>query len=410
MTWLWLLLSLPAMAAPEDFFRDLEAFKQSSLTIRTEAQKLEAAATRALSRNLHWTPEVNLSAGKTRQRLQTADVTGSAFAVLQDADYLQGTVNWNLFRGGAGVRAAQAARLAREAQGALVENENLAVENQAAKLLFARLYLREALGAQRELLSLQEEAVRIGRDRYRQGKIPLEEVTKLEVDLAQGRNDLRQAEIDVEENLVGLRALFVEEFRTQEWPFTTKQALNLGEAQSPVLQSLKLQSESAERATQAARGLHWPSLDLTFQYQRYPLSNLENTTWSGALSLTLPLWSRFETQATVAEASARATEAANLAATREKEEALRRDFLRKKISLSAENLEEARRNSERSEGLYRTMLRSFQLGRLSANDLLIEQNRRIGTILKLAQSRRAFHDSLVDACALWGSNARACFR
>ena len=405
--WLMLLMAVPALAAPEDFFRDLEAFKASSLTIRTEAQRLEAASARALSRNLHWTPELSLSAGKTRQRLQTADVTGSAFAVLQDADYLQATANWNLFRGGAG---AQSARLAREAQGAAVENETLTVENQAAKLLFGRLYLREALSAQAQLLRLQEEAVRIGRDRYRQGKIPLEEVTKLEVDLAQGRNDLRQAEIEVGENLVGLRALFVEEFRTQEWPFSTTQTLNLGDVQSPVVKSLKLQSEAAERATQAARALHWPSLDLTFQYQRYPLRDLENNTWSGALSLSLPIWTRFETQAAVAESYARATEAGNLAAAREKEEALRRDFLRKKIALSAENLEEARKNSERSEGLYRTMLRSFQLGRLSANDLLIEQNRRISTILKLAMSRRAFHESLVDACVLWGSPARACFR
>ena len=152
--WLMLLMAVPALAAPEDFFRDLEAFKASSLTIRTEAQRLEAASARALSRNLHWTPELSLSAGKTRQRLQTADVTGSAFAVLQDADYLQATANWNLFRGGAGVRSAQSARLAREAQGAAVENETLTVENQAAKLLFGRLYLREALSAQAQLLRL----------------------------------------------------------------------------------------------------------------------------------------------------------------------------------------------------------------------------------------------------------------
>jgi hypothetical protein len=80
------------------------------------------------------------------------------------------------------------------------------------------------------------------------------------------------------------------------------------------------------------------------------------------------------------------------------------------VAMSLANVEEAEKNLQRSETLYQTMLRSFQLGRISANDLQIEQERRIRVLLSLAESRQSYHESLMEACALWGNQARACFQ
>jgi outer membrane protein len=408
-TWLFLLWSVIAQAAaPESFLRDLDAFKEKSPAIRTQAERLNAASYRALSRSLHWTPDLNLSVSKNERRAQ-ANVSSQDLAFRESTDLLSVGGRVNLFRGFSDAKSASAAKLQKESAGLLVENENLNVELEGARLIFASLYLKEALDAQREQIKLREEALRIARERYKQGKIPLQESTTVEVDLADLRTKLRQAELEVEDNLVSLKNLFVDTFQTTAWPFAKGQRLNLGDLASPLLRSLRLEEEAAKKNEQAARLLHLPSIDLNLNYQLYPLSSFDNKEWLGSLSLTLPLWNRFETVAATAEARAAAAQASAQAATRAREESLRREFLKKKVSISVANVEEAEKNLQRSETLYQTMLRSFQLGRISANDLQLEQERRIRVLLSLAESRRSFHESLMEACALWGNLARNCF-
>jgi outer membrane protein len=408
----WLLLLFTAAwaraAAPETFLHDLDAFKEKSPAIRTQAERLNAASYRALSRSLHWTPDINLSVSRNERRAQ-ANVSSQDLSFRESTDLLAVGGRVNLFRGFSDAKSATAAKLQKESAGLLVENENLNVELEGARLIFGSLYLKEALDAQREQLRLREAALRIGRERYKQGKIPLQEVTTVEVDLADLRTKLRQAELQVEENLVGLRNLFVDSFQTTAWPFAKGQQLNLGDLASPLLRSLRLEEEAAKKNEQAARLLHLPSIDLNLNYQLYPLRSLDNKELLGSLTFTLPIWNRFETVAATAEARAAAAQAAAQAATRGREEGLRRDYLKKKVALSVANVEEAEKNLQRSEGLYQTMLRSFQLGRISANDLQIEQERRIRVLLSLAESRQSFHESLMEACALWGNLARNCF-
>ncbi|RZA03596.1 MAG: hypothetical protein EOP11_15985, partial [Proteobacteria bacterium] len=364
-------LGMACQAAPETFLKDLDAFKEKSPAIRTQAARLNAASYRALNRWLQFTPDLSASVSKNERRTR-ANVSSNELNIVntQDStDLLSIGGRFNLFRGGGDLRAAEGASLAKEAQKLLVANENLNVELEGAKLIFGSLYLKEALDAQREQLRLREEAFRIGRERYKQGKIPLQEVTTVEVDLADQRTELRAAELQLEENAANLKALFVDQFQTTDWPFKTNQQLNLGDERSPLLQSLSLQAEAARKNEQAARLGHMPSLDLSLQYQLYPLRSLDNREWLGSLSFTLPIWNRFDTVATTAEAAANRAEADAQAQIREREEGLRRSFLTRKVALSAENVEEARKDVDRSEGLYQAMLRSFQLGRLSANEL-----------------------------------------
>ena len=397
---------------PETFLHDLDAFKARSPAIRTQAAVLNAAAYRALSRSLYWTPEVNFTASRNERRAQanvsTQDLSYRA-STFQSSDLLAVNGQLNLFRGFADMKNAGAARLQKESAELQLENSNLSVELEGARLIFSSLYLKEALDAQKEQLRLREEALRIGRERYKQGKIPLQEVTTVEVDLADLRTKLRQAELAVQENLVNLKNLFVDTFATKDWPFAVGQRLDLGDQASPLLRSLRLDEESAKKSEQATRLLHLPSIDLNLNYQMYPVRTLENRELLGSLSFTLPLWSRFETVAATAQASAATADAKAKADTREREEGLRREFLRKKVALSVANVEEAEKNVQRSETLYQAMLRSFQLGRISANDLQIEQERRIRVLLSLAESKQSFHESLMEACAIWGNQARKCF-
>jgi outer membrane protein TolC len=404
-----LLQSSVSFAAPvQPFLADLELFRQRSVTIRTEKEKLDADRVVSLSRLLQLTPSVSAGVGKTETRTNS-DLTGGKSKAIYD--YWRLSADWNLFKGFSDYHAWRAAEHEKSAQGFQVRAEELRTELDGSKVIFNRLYLRDVRQAQEELLKLKQETMRIGRDRYRAGKIPLQDVTRMEVDLSQQQNVVRQSEIDFAQNEAAYKAFFVDELQTQDWPLTETQSLALAEGEgSFASKRLKEQALSFENSWKSARDQHLPRLDFALTYKELPLRSPNTGTWSGTLELSIPLWSRFELAAASAQGYSRYVEAEGLSSIAEREEALRRDFVKKKIKLSFENIKESRLNQEKSDRLYRDMLRSFQLGRLATNDLFIEQNRKIESLLLFTRSRLSFHESLMEACALWGLRAKSCLR
>ena len=56
------------------------------------------------------------------------------------------------------------------------------------------------------------------------------------------------------------------------------------------------------------------------------------------------------------------------------------------------------------------MLNSFRLGRISTNDLFLEQNRLLESENDLALSQLNYHQCLVETCALSGIKTINCLR
>lgn len=404
-----LLLATAARAAPApvDFLADLELFKARSLVLRSDVQALDAAKSATLSRLLQFTPKIRGGIGK-----QWDKIDGPTSALSSDSRYWywRGSADWNLFKAGGDYFAWKAAREAQASADFEVKNQELKTELDGANLVFRRLFLRDSAGAQAELLKLKQETLRIGRDRYRQGKIPLQDVVKMEVDLSQQQNLVRQSEIDLAENEAAYRAFFVDELKTKDWPFTAAAVpVPSGDTRSFEQNRLQKRADSLDYSWRSSLAQHAPSIDFSLSYRNYPLSGPNYQAWSGTLELSIPLWSRWELKADNAQAYAAAQRAENDAQQNARREDLRRDFLGKKVSLSRASLEESRVNLDRANRLYADMLRSFQLGRLSTNDLFQEQDRKIRAILSFSQSRLDYHSSLMESCALRGLSARACF-
>ncbi len=405
-----LFFSVAAQAASSaDFLRDLEIFKQRSPLLKSEREQLDANSTATISRFLQFTPSASGVVGRSGQHATADGVSGTAKVY---SSYLGANVNWNLFKSGGDFFSWQAAKASQEAQEYQVRNQELKTEVDGAGVIFRRLYLRDVQGAQAESLKLKQESIRIGRDRYKQGKIPLQDVSRMEVDLFQQQTVVRQSELQLAENQAAFRAFFVDDLQTKDWPFGPKQSLSIAEKSQGSLEQRRLdaRAESLHDLWKTSRVRHLPSVDLSLQYRETPIQGPSTHTWAGVLELSIPFWSRFEIASDNAQAYATSLRAENEATQNARAEELRREYLRKKISLSQTNFEEARLNLEKSERLYRDMLRSFQLGRLSTNDLFLEQDRRIRTLLVFAESRLAFHESLIEACALWGQSAKDCLR
>jgi outer membrane protein TolC len=398
-------LILNAQAAPTNFFIDLENFKTKSLTLDSEIKNLGATSDLLLSKKLFWTPRLSVSASQIETRLNSEKVG--------DSNYATADLSLNVFRGGSDLNSLAEAKALQKAQEFQVLNEALRVEVKASDLIFKSLYLNESLHIQEQVMKLKEESLRIVKDRYQQGKLPQQEVTKSEVDLSLQKNKLRSARLDLIENKTQVNALFISVIQTQTWPFNEKvKAVGSPTKKIPLIEQKYWLSQSSEESWKSLKGSHWPSLDISLQYQVSPIKEPSNQQQQlvGLVSLTLPIWDQYITSAKISSANARRVTALN--EFKDTEQTLKQKtlFLKEKIENFRQNLIEAKNNLEISRKLYQDILRSFRLGRISTNDLFVEQNRLLESENNLALSQLTFHQSLIETCALAGLKSIECLQ
>ncbi len=402
-------LGASALASPKtDYLNDLEGFQQKSFSVRVEKGRLEAAQDNSLSKKLFWTPDISLSVGKSKTSLNNS--------IIYDEDYAQANASLNLFKGGADWAAMNQAEAIEKARSLGLKNEEIRSDISGSDLIFKSVYLKESQRIQDEIYKLKEESLRIVKDRYAQGKSPLQEVTKSEVDLSQQKNRVRTASLSILENETAIKSQQILSVKTEIWPFSEREVLNVSSLketkteQLPTVEQKYWNLKSGEYAWKAAKRTYWPTVDWSFQYREFPLKERDNHQWTSLVELTIPLWSKYETAAAVSSAYAGYLESevdfqsAQLAA------GLKREFLLSKISAARQNLMDAKGNLEKNRGLYKDLLRSFRLGRLSMNDLFLEQNRLLESESTLADSQLIFHQVVVEACALQGLRIQNCLK
>lgn len=389
-----------AFASPGVFFEDLENFKNKSLNLHSERQNLKASSDLLFSRRLFWTPKLSVSAEKNETRINSLKT---------ESDSLNANLSWNLFRGGSDWNQMKDAKAQVMAQELQVLNEISRIEVSAADLIFKSLYLLESERIQEQLLKLKEEAHKIVKDRYLQGKLPLQEVTKSEVDLIQQKNRFRSATLDKVENKSLVTSLFIDEIKTISWPFSEETSPKIpSTAKIPEIEQKYWLSQSSQESWKAAKGVHWPSLDLQIQHIESPINSRSDKQWVGVVALTLPLWNQLETYSNVSSAYARYNSALNDFKNTHQALNQKNIFLKAKIETARANLSESKKNLETSRKLYQDILNSFRLGRISTNDLFLEQNRLLESENTLALSQLTFHQSLVETCALFGVESNNC--
>ena len=397
-----LLIAPQLKAATSDaFFQDLEQIRAKSPSLQAELERARARNAAALSGSLFWTPTLSVSAGRS--------ATETNGAVTSDADYWKGTAALNLFKGGGDFHAKNAAQFAAQAQEEQIRSESLKLEVRSSELVFRRLYLLDAIKYAREQVKLREESHRVVLARFKQGRIPQQEVTRSEIDKVQQETQARSFETELLENRALIGALLIGELKTMSWPFSTEQRMGRARREkNPESERLSLLAKAAESTWKAGRAAHWPSLDLSVSYGEAPLRDRATRQWITGLTLTFPLWSQYETSAKAANAFADFVAARGEAAVQEASEQAQRAILEKRVESARQNLRDARQNLERARKLYGDVFKSFQLGRMSVNDLLLEQERLIKSQSGLSQSELAFHKVLLESCALLGEPAVTC--
>lgn len=386
---------------PETFLGDLEKVKAASFSLKNEQEKLRSLQSTLVSKYMSWTPSLSAGVGYVNNPAVSATAT----------DYWKAEASLNLWNGGSDYHALKSADLNVDAQKLNQLNQGLKIEAQAADLIFKTLYSQDVVRSTRELVKLREESHRIVSEKYKQGKLPLQEVSKSEIDKSQQETRLRTLEAENLELQGQWKALIKEAVKTEQWPFETELKLpNAPLEFSPNLQRLEKLAKAAAESHSSQKGKHLASLDLTASLQEFPLQTRATRQWGTGVLFTVPLWSRYETQAAIASAYSSAVTAQSEFEQARLSELSQREVLQKRVDLYRKNLEAAKKNLEKAKGLYNDMVKSFRYGRMSVNDLLLEQNRLIESELSVSQSQLSFHKIVMETCALAGRELKSCLK
>lgn len=414
-----LLLSITSFASPVSIFlNDVDQFLAADKLLKVESEKSKSAGLYSLSKKMLWTPTISAGFVKSNQRLnnELSDVSKS-FS-------LNG--NWNLFRGGSDYYSVLAGNAAQESQNFQELSQTNQVEGKASEIIFKRLFLMSSYQANSEQKKLKEAAMGIARERFRSGRISQQELDKIEIDYSQQLNRMRQIEIEKIDLEQKIKSSFIQAISTDSWPLTEQKvsSFNFGN-KSNESQKVYWSAQSRKYGWRSAKLKHLPSLDLSFDYRRFekprdPESELPivksqlngyyggDKSWSTTLTLTIPIWSQLQTTADASSEYVNYQETQANFDNLESEEVTKREALQKKLGILSESVSESKKVLQKTESLYQATLRGFQFGKVSANDLFMEQGRLIDTRLEYSQNQLAFHTAVIEACNLTGSSLRDC--
>jgi outer membrane protein TolC len=387
---------------PNSFLEDLKKISEKNYQLKSEFEKLKAKSEVKFSKSLFWTPQVSLSAGQIKENLNQKMTSSNDFWKL--------SANLNLYNGLGSIHQFRAASFEEKAQEKNYQFKSLVSDNEAANIIFKNLYIDNLFKSTQNLLKTREDSHRLVLNKFKQGRASQQDVLKSEIDKSAMISRLREIELDMIENKISWRVFLNEDLKTKSWPLDN---LNI-KLKKPVFENyenqiLSLKSKAYYQHWQSSKSQHHPSLDFTLSYQESPFQNSLTKQWTSLLVLTLPLWDQYSTQSKAISDYASYLEVENELKTAQARNSAELTFFDQKLEIVKKNLVDSKKNIEVSKSLYSDMVKAFQYGRISVNDLLIEQNRLIESEITFSKNMLSYHQVLVEGCLLNGYSLQDCF-
>ena len=347
------------------------------LSLRTETQKfnVDIAKAQHLKPLGQFTPQLNI-VGK--------DVQGG------DPRYTEHLINlsatMNIFRFGADGLEYKSTNLNTKSQEEKLLSEKLGSENDALVALFTLIRLATSLDVYQGITNNRAELVRIADERYRKGLLALQEVEKLRVDYENAKAREADTFNELKDSEAALNAQLGFSWFSKAWPWTDA-IKNKGASFAqefklenlPLYRSARLYEESTQNYARAQIRKRLPSLDLNFTYGTTDLtSGLPSTSanyYIGSLALTIPLLDQLNSYSNYKQAEGFAGQA-----SAQKEFLIRElkpqfETAQKKFLNSVDATLRREKNLSTSRKLYDDNFSRFKQGRVTVNDLLIDQTR-----------------------------------
>lgn len=376
--------------------RDTEIASQKSLTSAVEAG--------GMTKHYYLLPTLSLDGSRRWQDTHEEITSFTANATM------------NLFRFGADHQGSEAQHSLETAAQAKLDQTRLDREKFAVQTLVNYLgFVHEAdiLG---QLEKMQLESQKVAQRQYDTGRIPVQEVQKITIDLENVRSRVAANDIALSDAKAALLTLLGSTDVATEWPWkdriTKISAPNHLRATSylsvrPDWIQVKSTDEAQEHLASQAFRTMLPTVDASFAYgttrDRF-LADSYQPGWVGTLSVSIPIFNRFEQYSAYrAQAETRGSTEALLEDTKRKIEGEfttvpTRFETAKRTALSREEILKI------SEKLYQDNLLRYRQGHANSNELNIDLNRYLETQLNAVSGWQAAHLALVDLFHLTGKS------
>lgn len=300
-----------------------------------------------------------------------------------------------------------------------LQNTKITMEEAVALKILEVISKSQESDIRRKLFASQRSYSAVAERRFSKGILPRQELDKLTIDskIAEARlKDAELAEFQAAENL----KVFSGDIEiVMNWPWLTllkkvsHKNFKFDVKNHPQWQFLKSRSETLSYFVSSKKSELWPSLDLALSYQNE--SNILNNyawspQWGGVVTLTIPLFNRYENAAALRVASETQVRSnLNLQkASRELESAWR--IAEKDFRVQLESAIARDQTLKVSRSLYHDNLQRFQAGRANANELFSDQDRLYQTELLAVQGWYAAHASYIKLCHSVGLLMSQCSR
>lgn len=401
-------LGAPSTArAAMSFDEAVRAMLARDTEVGAVSAEAESASALALGKRYHFLPSVSLDG--TRAWSKTYPMTTS----------LLGNASLPIFRFGADAAASDSASEHARAAEARVQKARLERETKAVAALLELIRATEARGIYGQLETMGKESVAIAERQYAGGRIANQEVQKVKIDLENTRFEKAEADQALVVARSAVESLLGSADVVAEFPWKARIEATRAPAPDPAemlrLRPEWIEAEAESRSLRAVsrsafRGM-LPELDAKFGAgwvkDPYVSPDFEQT-WTGSLTLTIPLFNAFRDYG----AYRAAAETANAAESRL--EGVKREVLAGVREVPS-RYEIARKTAldreailKSSERLYQDNLSRFRQGRASSDELNVDLNRYLKTQLGAISGWVAAHQAWVDLAHLRGACATAC--
>lgn len=426
--WFFLLPTTVLTAAPEvlTYEQALQVIIDRSTDIDSQKQTLAQLKARNLPSHLALLPGISLEGRRdTNNNNQLLpDVSGGVSNQSVTTSRLGGSArgDLNLFRFGgdlAGMKAANSEELSQELS---VDDSVLKTESSGARAINALIQSQKEVEILHRAQDIREQVLVAARERFRRGLLAEQEVSKVEVDFANDRAQLRDGEAELIRADAELVSQLGNDGVQREWPWQEK----LQQANLPLLSLTdKVLSNrpdwraaqakvkgSRERQTQSlAKAL--PSLDLSASYGYFHSESdgqsLTGPELSAALVLSIPLFDRLSNYGNY-ESQVHTVSLAELEFEKLKRSVLSEWTTAKgALEISLRSVKDRVRTLSLARRVYDDNLQRFRRGLASVNDLSLDQGRLITSERLTVQGWSAVHTNFVRLCNAVGRRVKDCW-
>lgn len=392
--------------APLSFKSALEKIMEQDTQIPKASQFLQAAQTEKLAKQMKFLP--SLSVGQYRTKRFNSD---------SETDNLSITSELNLFRFGADHASLKSADSNRKIMSQTLELTASSRESLAISALFNNISAFQELQTMKKLVKTKKLSLKTITIRYKRGLTPSQEVDKTQVDINNTTARLSDLKTRFNNSKASLESLLGHSKIEHVWPWINffKQKkhlpiLNNGFSISSHtrIKKAKMSIIKNEYDVKETKRSFLPRVDLSYSYDITETSNTRAREKTAMLSITMPIFDNLSNYSRY-----KSRYASLVSAKYDLKEATRAivsEWNAKKINFNnvLETMFSRDNSLALSHRLYRDNFKRFQKGKISVNDLAIDQSRLLDSENLSIRGRKSLHHAFLELCHARGMRINDC--